>query len=516
MDPDVAARLSASDRHAVGLRDGSIVWVGDASDARWAIGHGTRVIDLGDGVVVPGLVDTHAHLASLGKVSDRLDVTGCQSMEAVAQRVRSHRQGQGWLLGHGWDQNRWGGGGYPDHRPLTEAAPHRSVALRRIDEHALWVNGKAMEEAGVHSQTPDPPGGRLLRDPVGRPTGIFIDEAMALIEDVQPAPSVEDLRRWTREAVARCHRVGLTGVHDAGADLATLSAYESLDEERDLGLRVHVLVNGQDDLEWSATLPGPRRRGFVHVAGIKLFLDGALGSHGAWMREPYSDNPGWRGLPLLRGEALRAPVRLAYARGLQVGAHAIGDGAVREVLDAFAEVLQPGNDRRFRVEHAQVVDPADRSRMAKLAVLAMIQPTHATSDMDWAERRLGAVRIQQAYAWRSLLRDGVRVGLGSDFPIEKPDPCLGLYAAVSRCRRGHASDPAWRAEEALTPFEALRGFTTDAAFAGFDEARRGRIAVGADADLTVLSDDPLTCSTADLESLVVWQVFVNGERVYTR
>lgn len=506
LDPEGPA-----DAQAVALRGGRIEWVGAAAEAV-ARYPDAQVVRRPDAVIVPGLVDSHAHLTGLGKALSELDLVGTRSAAEIAARVAA-APGDGWLLGRGWDQNDWAVTEFPDHRPLSEAAPARPVALRRIDGHALWANAAAMARAGVGPETPDPPGGRIVRDAAGQPTGVFVDTAMALVEAHIPPPDAATLRAWVEKAVAACHAVGLTGVHDAGASATEVAVYRALEAEGALPLRVHVLLDGSDPAIAPLVAAGPIAGEHVHVAGVKLFADGALGSRGAWLKAPYADAPETRGIPIVHGADLREKVRRFAAAGFQVGVHAIGDAAAADVLDAFAAVLAPGNDRRFRIEHAQVVAPADRQRMAALGVLAMVQPTHATSDMPWAERRLGPTRIRHAYAWRSLQRAGVRLSLGSDFPVERPAPVPGLHAAVTR--QDAAGQPAggWYPEEALTAEEALRGFTTDAAWAGFAEARRGRIRPGFDADLTLLDGDPLGVPPARILGLRPLAVVVAG-RLY--
>jgi predicted amidohydrolase YtcJ len=501
---------------ALAIRDGRVIWVGDASEAHLWEGAGTRRHTWPDATVVPGLIDSHAHLMGLGLALESLDVRGTRSAADVAARVAAatgERPPGEWITGRGWDQNDWAETDFPDHGPLTEAAPDHPVALRRIDGHAVWLNARAMEAAGLIRETPDPQGGRIERGPDGAPTGVLVDAAMGLVQRVIPAPTRAQRRRYVERAVSECHRVGLTGVHDAGAAAETVAVYREMEAEGALPLRVHVLLDGEDpDIE-SLIEEGPKRGRFVDVEGVKLFGDGALGSRGAWLLAPYTDDADNRGIPIVHGQDLRARVARFTQAGFQVGVHAIGDAAARDVVDAFASVVAPGNDRRLRIEHAQVVHPDDARRMAELGILAMVQPTHATSDMDWAERRLGPARIRHAYAWRSLLAAGVRVPLGSDFPVERPHPLEGLHAAMWRTDGAGNPPGGWYPEERLTPEEALRGFTVDAAWAGFDETRWGRLAVGLAADLTVLSSDPLEAPEHVREAEVV-AVMVDGRVVH--
>ena len=503
-----------ADADTIAIRDGRITAVGSVASLASHVGPATQRVEWPDSVAVPGLVDSHAHLTGLGASLSRLDLRGTSTIDEIVAEVRAADFGGGWVVGRGWDQNNWLEEEFPTHAPLTEALPNHPVALTRIDGHAIWVNAKAMQVAGVTAETPEPVGGRIVRDANGQPTGVFVDEAMSLIRDREPPPSRAQIRRWIERAITACHRVGLTGVHDAGASAEQVEIYRELAKKGDFGLRVHVMLAGDDPEVARMIAAGPVRDSFVDVVGVKYFADGALGSRGAWLLEPYADAPDTSGIAGLHGEALVEKVEAAAAQGFQVGVHAIGDAAARDVMDAYSAVLAAGNDRRFRIEHAQVVHPDDQARMAALGVLALVQPTHATSDMDWAERRLGPQRVRYAYAWRSLRNAGVRLALGSDFPVERPNPTEGLFAAVARVDAAGEPKGGWYAGEALTAEEALRGFTVDAAYAGFREATRGRIALGYDADITILGGDPLTVSPAQLRVLPVKGVVVAGRVVY--
>ncbi len=506
---------------ALAVRSGRIVWVGERVGAEAFIGPETRTLDLPGSTVVPGLVDSHAHLLSLGRALSEPDLAGAASeAEAIARVVAAAGSGTAgaagaWIEGRGWDQNDWPAQVFPTHHALSAAFPDRPVALRRVDGHALWANAAALSAAGVTAATPAPPGGEIVRDAQGAPTGVLLDAAMGLVtRAIPPAPDAQ-VRAWVEAAIAACHRVGLTGVHDAGASDASVRAFEALAAEGALTLRTYMLLDADDPTNARRLEAGPQRGDWLTVGGVKLFADGALGSRGAWLSAPYTDAPETRGIPIVHGDDLAARVRVYAARGFQLGVHAIGDAAATDVLNAYAQVLTPENDRRFRLEHAQIVRPEDMRRMATLRVLALVQPTHATSDMPWAEKRLGPDRIRWAYAWRSLKDAGVRLVLGSDFPVEKPDAMDGLYAAVTRQDASGQPEGGWYASEALTAYEALWGFTAEPAFAAFEEARRGRIAVGMDADLTVLGGDPLATPKSALRGLRVVHTIVGGRVVYS-
>jgi hypothetical protein len=482
-----AELVVVGERTAVALRDGVTVWAGPREDAPTG---GARALDCG-GVVLPGLIDAHGHLLSLGATRSQVDLRGAASAQEAAARVAA-AGGDGWVIGHSWDQTSWPGGRFPDAGLLPEQRP---VLLRRVDGHAIWVNRTALRMAGVDATTPDPPGGTIVRDSSGEPTGVLVDAAMSAVYSKIPHRTAGEKSAQLELAVAECHRVGLTGVHDAGSSGTDVELYAKRAEE--LGLRIYAMLNEEAE---------PFAGAWACGRATKLFADGALGSSGAWLHEPYADDPSSTGLALLPPDELRRRICSASEAGFQVCVHAIGDAAATAVLDVFEDVLEPGNERRFRIEHAQVVRPDDRGRMARLGVIASMQPTHATSDMRYAEDRLGAERVLHAYAWRSMLDEGVRLALGSDFPVESPDPVAGLVAAVTR------GD--WYTHEALTASQALDGFTSGAAFASFEEHRRGAIAPGFDADLTVLSADPRDLAPESIAGLRVLATIVGGRVVY--
>lgn len=500
---------------AVAVSAGKISWIGAAADVQAHVGPKTRVIRAG-GTLLPGLVDSHAHLSSLGRSLEQVDLVDTQTIPSIRAKVKAALatgSDAEWILGRGWDQNDWSIKAFPHAGDLDVVSKTRPIALTRIDGHALWVNTAALRLAGITAKTPDPAGGRIVRGPDGAPTGVLLDEAMALVRAKIPAPPPAQLRRWIERAVAECHRVGLTGVHDAGTSAADLAILRAMEAEGRLTLRVYTMLMPDDPGFEAVFAKGPQTGEFVDARAIKMFADGALGSRGAWLKHKYADAQG-KGIPITHGAPLRKRVGRYFAAGYQVGVHAIGDAAADDVMTAYETVLRPGMDRRYRIEHAQIVSPADQRRMAALGVIAMVQPTHATSDMPWAEARLGPKRIRHAYAWRSLKNAGVRLSLGSDFPVERPAPVAGLSAAVTR--QDLAGKPAggWYPNEALTAREAVEGFTQDAAFAGFHEARRGRIAIGLDADFTLLDRNPLTIPPAALKALQIKAVVVAGQVVF--
>ncbi|MCC6811153.1 MAG: amidohydrolase [Deltaproteobacteria bacterium] len=499
---------------ALAVKEGRIIYVGDDKGA--AAYEAKDKIDAGGKTIVPGLIDAHAHLRSLGGEMEILDLHGCKSAGEIVTRVQAAlpkiQKGQ-WLEGRGWDQNDWTDKRFPSHETLSAATPNNPVILRRVDGHAALLNAVALKAAGIDDKTKDPAGGRIGRDERGAATGILLDDALELVTKVMPKRTKEDLERQILAAQEKAIAVGLTGMHDMGTTKDELAVLRILRRKNLLKLRVYVALDGSDDaLTTEEYARGKAIDPMLTVRAVKLYADGALGSRGASLLKPYSDDPKNGGLRITNDAALLAAAQKAKAAGFQVCVHAIGDAAVRATLDVFAKVAKA--DDRYRVEHAQVVDAADWPRFQKLEVIASMQPTHATSDMDWAEARLGHERVAGAYAWRSLMKAGARLAFGSDFPVEHPDPLFGLYAAITRT--DHAQKPAggWRVQEAMTPTEALRGFTLDAAYAGFSEGELGTLEIGKRADFVVLSVDPLGAKPQELLRAKIVATVVGGKRVY--
>lgn len=479
---------------AVAIRGQHIVAVGDDEAIARHVGKGTRIVDLQGRTLTPGLSDAHCHLYGLGKSLEAVNLRDVKSATAAAQLVleasKSLQPGE-WVTGRGWDQNIWEGQNFPNASTLDAVLPKRPVALRRVDGHALWVNSAALALAGIDRNTADPAGGTIERDAQGQPTGIFIDNAMSLVERKLPKASDAVIKRRILAAAKVATSVGITSVHEMGISDSVVSVYRGLAGEGRLPLRVYGLLAG--DAEVAASLhnrvPEVDRDGtqFFVLRAIKLFADGALGSRGAAMLAPYSDAPENKGLWITSEDELKSSALAIAKAGWQLGVHAIGDAGNRAVLDAFAEATTayPDADLRFRVEHAQILAAEDIPRFAELGVIASMQPTHATSDMPWAEQRVGAARIAGAYVWRSIWDSGAHVAAGSDFPVERVAPLLGVYAAVTR--QDAEGNPAggWHPEQLLTLEEAIRAFTVEAAYAAFVEDYRGVLKPGFVADLTV-------------------------------
>ncbi len=520
----LAARIhgcDSPDAVAVAVRGGRIVGVGDAAAARRFRRAAREVVDLGEAHLFPGFTEGHGHLLGYGAALEQVDLAGTASLAEVVARVREAAQGLArgeWVVGRGWDQNDWPEQELPHHRQLSAALPDHPALLRRVDGHAILTNAAGLAAAGITATTPDPPGGRILRDAAGEPTGVLLDAACDLLEAAVPQPTTAVLERRALRAAEQLSSYGFTEIHDAGTTRDGLEVLHRLAAQGRLPIRVYAMVEGSDEEAVRAALaagPTVRPDGMLAVRAMKLYADGALGSRGAWLSRPYSDEPASRGLEVLSEARLAEAMRRATAAGFQVAVHAIGDAAVSRVLDLVARELGPAAAAlRPRIEHAQVVRDEDVPRFAALAVLASVQPTHCTSDMPWAPRRLGPERIGWAYRWRSLLAAGVRLSLGSDVPVENPDPRRGLWAAVTRCTPEGTPPGGWNPAEALTAAEAVAGFTSWAAYAAFEEAWRGAIRPGFAADFTVFDRDVTAANAAGVLEARVLRTVVGGRDVF--
>ena len=501
--------------------DGRILAVGDIEALAKQFPQARRV-DASKATVVPGLIDAHAHIGGLGLAMLSADLVGTRDKAEILQRLRAHEKtlkpGE-WLLGGGWDQNDWPEQKFPSAADLDAAFPDRPVWLSRVDGHAGWANGAAMR-AVKRDLAGDwqPDGGRIDRDVAGKPSGLFIDNAMLLVEQARPAMAEATAEQALQIAMRAAASQGLTGVHDAGITLTELRRYQRLADRGQMPLRITAMADGDSEALESLCRNGLYRHpsGRLQMRTVKLYADGALGSRGAAMLEDYSDDHGNRGLMVMSPAQLGTAAAKAKRCGVQAATHAIGDRGNRESLDVYAKALgaDAAGDHRWRIEHAQVLSPQDLPRLARMNVIASMQPTHATSDMPWAQDRVGAQRIVGAYAWRQLRDSGARLALGSDFPVERVDPRLGLSAAVTRADGDGKPVGGWFPGEKLTAWEALRGFTLDAAYAGFAETEVGSLQAGKRADFVVLAEDPLALPGSALRALTVLATYVDGTPVY--
>ncbi len=472
-------------------------------------------------VLMPGLIDAHGHVMGLGFQAMTLDLSATRSLDEALAAIRTYaaeNPGLPWIMGRGWNQEAWGLGRFPTAAELDRAVPDRPVWLERVDGHAGWANSRAMAMAGVTTATRAPSGGRI-ESAAGRPSGIFVDGAMQLIEAHRPAPLARDRDRAFRLAQDALLSVGVTAVADMGTSIEDWQTYRRAGDAGALQLRI---ISYAADTEQMALIAGSEPTQWLYadrlrMVGVKLYLDGALGSRGAWLLQPYSDAAGQRGLPLMSESQLRNRLVRASMDGFQVAVHAIGDAANREALNAIADVAPsfPG-DRRWRIEHAQVIDPADLPRFASLGAIASMQPVHQTSDRLMAEQRLGESRLVGAYAWRTLAGTGTRLAFGSDFPVELPNPFAGIAVAMSRADAAGQPFGGWRPHEAVSREAAIRGFTLDAAYAGFAEDRLGTLMPGRRADFLFVNADPLMASATSIHGIRVEETWIGGRRVYQR
>ncbi|WP_456425991.1 amidohydrolase [Rhodocaloribacter sp.] len=503
---------------AMAVEDGRIVMVG-AEDEVLAAHPDAARLDAEGRAVVPGLIDAHVHLMGLGVSMMQADLVGTASKEEVIERLEAFEETlpeEAWLTGRGWDQNDWPEQDFPTRYDLDEAFPERPVWLRRIDGHAAWANTAALRVVGLERlrEMPDPEGGSIRRDARGEPTGVFVDAAMGIVGQHVPPLTDEQLDEALRRAIGETKRFGLTSVHEAGVDRATVERYRRAIDEDHFDLRVYAMVGGRGEtFDAFCNDPLIDYGDKLTVRAVKFYMDGALGSRGAALLEDYSDDPGNRGLLMHTPEAFTEDVRAALACGYQVNTHAIGDRGNRVTLDGYeAAGIDP--DGRHRIEHAQVVAPEDFPRFARLGVIASMQPTHATSDMYWAEDRLGPERVRGAYAWRTFLDQGAALAFGSDFPVERVNPLLGFYAAVTRQDAEGWPEGGWYPEQRLTREETLRAFTRDAAYAAFQEASLGSLEPGKLADFVILSRDIMTVPAPEILETEVVATYLGGKKVY--
>ena len=505
---------------AMAISHGRIVAIGSNQKVAPFMGARTVVWDIPDRAVVPGFIDSHGHMSGLGEKLTTLDLTGTRSYAEIVSRClkRAAELPRGdWLIGQGWDQNDWASTEMPSHVPLSSAIPDRPVALERIDGHALLVNRVALQRGGITRATPDPPGGRIERDARGEPTGVLVDTARDLVESKIPDPTPAERQRRLLLAMKACARAGLTMVHDAGIGRADHAAYRALLAREEFPIRIYAMARGSDSLSLDLIRRGREVGDFFTVRAIKVIYDGALGSRGALLSAPYSDRPGVIGNERFSADSLAQLAIRAREAGLQMRVHAIGDLANKRVLDAYQRAFEndPHPELRWAIEHCQVVQPRDVGRFARLGIVASMQPTHATSDAPWAEKRLGSTRIRWSYAWRKFLRAGVRFAGGSDFPVESERPLLGLYAAITRRDpEGKLPETGWRPEDKMTRDEALRAFTIGGAYLAFQERDLGTLEVNKLADFVVLDPDPLQGRPEALLGALVMKTVVGGRVVW--
>ncbi len=507
---------------AMAVRDGKVAFVGSDSGVMALRGAGTRVIDLAGRTVIPGMVDAHAHFLGLGTSLASVDLTGARSYAEVIARVVAKARtvpAGSWIQGRGWDQNDWGNTAFPTHEALSAAVPDHPVLLTRVDGHANLANAAAMKLAGVDADTKDPAGGRIERDASGAPTGVFVDNAQGLVGRVVPASTPQQRRDALVAARDEMHRWGLTGIHDAGAARSTIDLYEELAKAGELQLRTYVMIGDSKPALDNYFARGPQSALYgdmLWIRSIKLYADGALGSRGAALLDPYTDDPNNSGLLVTDPKHIEEVAERALVGGFQVATHAIGDRGNRVVLDAYEQALRahPTVDHRFRVEHAQILNHDDIPRFAELDVIPSMQAVHQTSDMYWAGTRLGVSRLYGAYAWRSLMDTGMPVPNGSDFPVERVNPLFSFHSAVSRQNDDNLPTGGWYPEQRMTREEALKSMTIWPAFAGFQEHILGSLTPGKLADFVILDQDIMRVPAELILDTRVMATYVGGKAVY--
>jgi predicted amidohydrolase YtcJ len=493
-----------------------------SSDAKPAIPSGAAVIDGRGRTLLPGLTDAHGHVLGLGEQRLQVDLRGSATLDEAVGRVRTFaasNRDRRWIVGRGWNQVLWKERRFPTARDLDAIQDTRPTVLARIDGHAIWVNSAALKIAGITAATADPQGGQIVRDANGQPTGVFVDNAATLIERHIPAASDQDVKEALRVSMEQLAALGMTGVHDAGIDERQYRIYREMGAAGELPIRIYAMLSDSADAR-RVMQAGPRLPEYddrLQMRAVKAWVDGALGSRGAAMLQDYSDQPRHRGLMLYTREQLQELTTLTASKGWQLNIHAIGDAGNRLVLDTFETLLTKEQRRtlRPRIEHAQVLTLEDIPRLARLDVIASVQPTHATSDMNMAEDRVGSERIKGAYAWRKFLDARVRLAGGSDFPVELPEPFHGLYAAVSRQDRGGKPPGGWYPKEKLTREEALRLFTLDAAFAAHMEHATGSLEPGKWADFILIDRDYFKVPENEIDDIRVLDTYVAGKSVLT-
>ena len=481
------------------------------------------IIDGQGKTLIPGITDAHGHVSSLGYTLLQIDLRDTSSARQAATQIADYAQKNpylNWIRGRGWNQVLWPGQQFPSAKILDELVSDRPIWLERIDGHAGWANSKALALAGINANTISPPGGEILRDAEGQPTGILIDNAMNIINQVLPLPSAEELAAALDAATTHLLSLGITSTHDAGVSANENRFYTDLAQQKKLAVRLYGMISSTDPELGSILASGPTvdDNDLYSVKSVKVYTDGALGSRGAAMLEPYQDRPDHSGLLLTSQQQLRSIFNAAIKANFQVAIHAIGDKGNQIGLDEveYAYATIGGQNLRHRMEHAQIVALADIPRFKELNVIPSMQPTHATSDMNMAEDRIGAERLKGAYAWRSFLDQGSRLVSGSDYPIELANPFHGIHAAVTRQDKGNQPENGWIPEQAITIEEAMRSFTIDAAWAAHQENVLGGLSPGKWADFILIDQDLFTIPSQDLWKTEVLQTWLAGKQVYKK
>jgi predicted amidohydrolase YtcJ len=506
-----------SKTEAFAVKDGKFVAVGSAADLQ-AKYQAAQEVDAGGKFIYPGFYDAHCHFYRYALALPSADLVGTSSWKEVIQKLQANRKQYpqaAWLTGRGWDQNDWPGKQFPTKDTLDQLFPDVPVLLVRVDGHAALVNQKALDLAGVTARTPIS-GGTIARDSQGRLTGLLVDNAVRLVSSKIPDPAPAEAAQLLLQAQQNCLAVGLTSLADAGLDKADIDQMGALQQQKKLKLRLYTMLNPTPENRAYYLKNGPVLTDQLTVNSFKVYADGALGSRGACLVKPYADKPKETGFLLSTEKQFRDLAKELAASKFQMNTHAIGDSANRIILNIYGEALKGQQDRRWRIEHAQVITPADMAKFGQFGIVPSVQPTHATSDMYWAGERLGAERLKTAYAYKELLKQYGQLALGSDFPVEAINPLFGFHSAVARQDAKNFPAAGFQMENAITREQALRGMTTWAAHAAFEEKRKGQIKPGMLADFVVLDIDLLTAPKEQLRGAQVQQTWIGGERVFEK
>lgn len=507
------------------IQDGKVRAVGNEDELRaLATTEDIIEVDAQGNTLLPGLIDAHGHVMGLGFQELQINLAGIRSLEETLEQLKAYADANPeleWIIGRGWNQTLWKENRFPTAADLDQVIPDRPVWLSRVDGHAGWANSKAMQLAQVSSDTPDPEGGKIIKDERGRPTGVFIDAAEGYVQQVVPEYTAQEQALALAAANNVLRSYGVTSVHDAGVGIQTWELYQEFASQGKLDIRIYGMISGAGSTFDALSVQGPLTGLYddlLALRSVKLYADGALGSRGAALLSDYHDEPGNKGLLFVSQDEMNAMAEKVVSKGFQANIHAIGDAANRQVLDAlaYAQEQHPNPDQRNRVEHAQIIELQDIPRFKELNIIASMQPTHATSDKNMAEDRVGSERIKGAYAWQTLLGQGTVVASGSDFPVESANPFLGLYAAITR--KDIEGNPlgGWYANEAMTREQTLRSFTLDAAYAGFQEDVLGSLEEGKWADFIIIDRDIMRVEDSEIWQTEVLQTWVAGEPVFTR